>query len=374
MVLVFAVAAYLAFWPVPIKPVSWQAPDRVPDPHVGNTSLVEPDEVDLQGGKGPESVTQRADGTLYLGVEGGDILRIAAEGATPEVFVNTGGRPLGLATDGEGRLIVADAVRGLLSIAADGAQTVLLRAGSDADARIFFPNAVAVAGNGKIYVTDSSARFTAARWKSTKEAAMLDVFEQSASGRVLEYDPRTGQARVLAHGLSLPNGIVLSADEQRVLVSESGRYRIWEIATSADRLDLSMRPASARVVLDNLPAYPDNLTRGLHGRIWLGLAGQRNMLDQLADRPLLRKVILRIPRFMWSMPKPIGHVLAFTEDGTVVADLRDPSGHSPTTTGATETATHLYIHNVDGGSLGRLSRERVQTLIMPARLDSLRGD
>lgn len=365
MVLVFALAAYLAFWPVPIEPVAWKAPDRLPDPHAGNASLVERDDIDLQGGTGPESVLQAADGTLYLGVAGGNILRIAAQGGTPEVFVNTGGRPLGLASDAEGNLIVADAFRGLLSIAANGEQTVLLRAGADPDARISFPNSVTVAGNGRIYMTDSSTRFSAARWGSTNEAAMLEVFEQSASGRVLEYDPRTRQARVLASGLSLPNGIVLSADEQRVLVSESGRYRIWEIAISAAGLDLNMRPESARVVLDNLPAYPDNLTRGLHGRIWLGLAGQRNMLDRLADRPLLRKLILRIPRFMWSMPEPVGHVMAFTEDGKVVADLRDPSGRSPTTTGATETATHLYIHNVDGGSLGRLPRERVHDPIKP---------
>ncbi len=359
MILLLALAAYLGFWPVPIQPVSWQAPTSkgTTGAYAENSRLAKVENIGLKDGVGPETVTLAPDGTLYLGVMGGNILRIRGHGAAPEVFVNTGGRPLGLATDAQGNLIVADAFRGVLSIAGNGEQTVLLRAG--ADAQISFPNSVTVAANGKIYVTDSSTRFPAARWGSTNEAAMLEVFEQSASGRVVEYDPQTKQVRVVAHGLSLPNGIVLSADEKRLLVSESGRYRIWELAVSADRLDLSKPSASARVVLDNLPAYPDNLTRGLQGRIWLGLAGQRNVLDQLAERPFLRKVILRIPRFMWSMPKPFGHVLAFTEDGTVVADLQDPTGRSPVTTGATETAEHLYIHNVDGNSLGWLPRDAV---------------
>lgn len=288
---------------------------------------------------------------------------MAAGGGAPEVFVNTGGRPLGLAVDAKGNLIVADAFRGLLSIAPDGKQTVLLRAG--ADGVISFPNSVAVATDGKIYITDSSTRFAAERWGTTNEAAMLEVFEQSASGRVMEYDPKTTHARIVADRLSLPNGIVLSGDETRLLVSESGRYRIWQIATSADRLDLSKPSESARVLLDNLPAYPDNLSRGLNGRIWLGLAGQRNALDQMAERPFLRRMVLRIPRFMWSMPKPFGHVVAFTEDGTVVANLQDPTGQSPTTTGATETAEHLYIHNVDGKSLSRLPRHRIQAELRP---------
>ena len=101
---------------------------------------------------------------------------------------------------------------------------------------------------------------------------MLEIFEQAVSGRVMEYDPQTKHVRVVADKLSLPNGIVLSADETRLLVSESGRYRICQIATSADRLDASRPSASARVLSDNLPAYPDNLSRSLNGRIWLGLA------------------------------------------------------------------------------------------------------
>eukprot|EP01032_Pedospumella_encystans_P027038 gene27038-30567_t len=147
-------------------------------------------------------------------------------------------------------------------------------------------------------------------------------------------------------------------DEQSLFVSESGRYRVWRIATAAAQLDVSRNSpqaqAQARVVLDNLPGYPDNLTRGLNGRIWLGLGGQRDDLDTMATQPFMRKLVLRIPRALWPAPKRYGHVLAFTEDGKVVADLQDPSGASPVTTGATETVDGLYIQNVNGNSVGWL--------------------
>jgi len=61
----------------------------------------------------------------------------------------------------------------------------------------------------------------------------------------------------------------------------------------------------AVVLFDNLPGYPDNLTRGRDGRIWAGFAKPRNAtLDTLADKPFLRKLTLRLPRAWWPIPKP----------------------------------------------------------------------
>ena len=43
--------------------------------------------------------------------------------------------------------------------------------------------------------------------------------------------------------------------------------------------------------------YPDNLMRGLDGKIWLGFAKPRNpKIDNMADKPFLRKLTLRLPR------------------------------------------------------------------------------
>lgn len=362
MLAALVLEAYLTLWPVPIRAVSWQAPDA--PGHVGvhavNARRQDPQRIALPGEAGPEHVVLGPDGKLYAGVASGRILRLHPDGSGLEVFASTGGRPLGLAFDGHGNLIAADAVKGLLSIAADGKVAVLAdRVGNDP---IRFANAVAVARDGKIYLSDSSTRFVPAERGGTMEAALLDVLEQSASGRVIEYDPAAKTSRIVASGLSLANGVLLSRDGRHLYVAESGRYRVWKLPLDADRFDLSTLPAAgqavpqAQVVLDNLPGFPDNLTRGQDGRIWLGLAGQRNDLDRAAERPFLRELVLRIPRALWPKPRPYGHAIAFTEDGRVIADLQDPGGSSPSTTGVTETADRLYIHTVDGKSLGWLTR------------------
>jgi hypothetical protein len=58
------------------------------------------------------------------------------------------------------------------------------------------------------------------------------------------------------------------------------------------------------------------------------------------------------------VPASYGHVLAFTEDGRVVADLQDPSGAYPDTTGVLETADRLYIQSVHARALGWLPKAR----------------
>lgn len=356
MPILLVFAAYFALWPVPIEAVRWNAPPApaASGPYAPNQRLAAVRKIDLGGETGPEHVAIGPDGRLYTGVASGRILRMAPDGSAREAFADTGGRPLGLAFDRGGRLLVADAFKGLLSIDAGGKTTVLVPAGPGT--ALSFPNALAIAASGKIYLTDSSLRFTPARWGTTQEAALLDVLEQSASGRVLEVDPDTGRVRVVASGFSLANGIALSHDERSLLVAESGRYRVWRIDIGADRLDIRAMPPGARILLDNLPGFPDNLTRGAAGRIWLGLAGPRNDLDAMAAHPGMRELALRMPRRMWPAPKAVGHVIAFTEDGAVVDDLQDAGGASPSTTGVSESACCYYVHNVDGGYLGWLPK------------------
>lgn len=367
MLAALLLTAYLGLWPVPIHAVSWEAP---PAPgHTGayatNRKLSEHRIIPLGGEVGPEHVVVGSDGKLYTAVASGRILRMNPDGSEQEVFAATGGRPLGLAFDPRNNLIVADANRGILSISADRKVTLLTNTAEREPIR--FANAVAVARNGRVYFSDSSARFAPTQWGGTMAAAMLDVIEQSCTGRVLEYDPRTTATRIVAHRLCFANGVVLSSDEKSLYVAETGRYRVWKIDVTADKLDITNGPPGTHVALDNLPGYPDNLMRGQDDKIWLGLAGQRNDLDALAGRPFMRELALRIPRILWPMPKPYGHVLAFLEDGKIVDDLQDPAGASPTTTGATETTDRLYIHNVDGTGLGWIARPAVPIGTLPLR-------
>lgn len=354
MPIAIALAAYLCLWPVPIHAVRWH-PAPAPayaGPYAPNTKLAAARQVDLHGEVGPEHVLVGPGGAVFVGVASGRILRLSADGVTQQVFADTGGRPLGMAFDAAGNLIVADARKGLLSIGADGKQTVLVAAGRGE--RLSFPNAVVIAADGTIYVTDSSQRFRAEPGRTTQEAALLDIMEQSATGRVVAYDPVTRTSRVVAAGFSFANGIVLTGDERSLLVSESGRYRVWKIRADGEGIVIGPASPGAQVLLDNLPGYPDNLTRGRDGHVWLGLAGPRNDSDRVADHPFIREVALRLPRALLPTPARYGHVIAFTEDGAIVEDLQDPSGRAPTLTGLTETAQRRYLHNVDDGRLSWL--------------------
>ena len=356
-VMVLALAAYLNLWPVPIEPLSWNAPTApgYTGPHAVNNKLANLKMISLGSEEGPEHIVVAKDGKLYTTVASGNILRMNPDGSAQEVFANTGGRVLGFDFDAAGNLVAADAIKGLLSISPDKKITLLTdKVGTDP---IRYADAVVVAGNGKMYVSDASTRFAPAAWGGTFEASVLDIIEQSATGRVLEYDPATQATRIVAKGLSFANGVALSQDEQTLFVNETGKYRVWKISVKASDLDVTQASPQASVLFDNLPGYPDNLMRGLDGKIWLGFAKPRNpTIDKLANQPFLRKLTLRLPRAMWPIPKAYGHVMAFTEDGKVVADLQDPTGAYPETTAVTETRDRLYVQSLHAKGLGWLAK------------------
>jgi sugar lactone lactonase YvrE len=357
LALVAALAAYLGLWPLPVDPVAWQAPAApgYAGVHAANQGLAGLKLIALGDEAGPEHVVLARDGKLYAAVASGRILRMNPDGTGQEVFASTGGRVLGFDFDAAGRLIAADAVKGLLAISTDRQVSVLADQVNGDPIR--YADAVVVARNGKIYFSDASGRFAPAASGGTYEAAVLDIIEQRCTGRILEHDPASRATRVVAQGLCFGNGVALSRDEQTLFVTETGKYRVWKIAVAADKVDVRQGSAQAVVLFDNLPGYPDNLMRGQDGRIWLGFSGPRSpKVDQMADKPFLRAVTLRLPRALWPVPKPYGHVFAFSEDGRVVADLQDPSGAYPETTGVTETPDRLYVQNLHLKVLGWKAR------------------
>ncbi len=358
-------AAYLLLWPVPAQPVAWPKP--FPAPYVGdhavNTKLANLQSIATGIETGPEHLAIGLDGKLYAAMASGNILRMQPDGSAQEVFVNTQGRVLGFDFDAQGNLIAADAMRGLLSISPVGSITVL--ASEVKGDPIRYADAVVVAKSGKIYLSDASTRFAPKDVGGTFEASVLDIIEQSSTGRIIEYDPATKATLIVAKGLSFANGVALSQNERHIFVAETGKYRIWRIDVNA--VDLDVRQTSGlsgatHIVLPNLPGYPDNLMRGLpttdgKPKLWVGLAKPRSpIVDGMAEKPLLRSITLRLPRFLWPIPPRYGHVIAFTEDGTIVQDLQDPSGTYPETTSVLETKERLYIQSLHAKHIGWMKR------------------
>jgi len=162
--ILFLLAAYLILWPVPIKPVSWNAPmpPGYTGPHAVNTKLANLKMISLGTEEGPEHIAIGKDSKLYTTVASGNILRMNPDGSAQEVFVNTGGRVLGFDFDADGNLIAADDVKGLLSISPDRKITVLTdKVNGDP---IRYADAVVVAKSGMMYLSDASTRFAPKDW------------------------------------------------------------------------------------------------------------------------------------------------------------------------------------------------------------------
>jgi sugar lactone lactonase YvrE len=354
-VLAAALLAYLLCWPTGVQPVAWQ-PQPSPGysgPFARNERLAGLEVLPLgAGAAGPEHVAQGPDGRMYTALNNGQIVRLRPDGQSLEPVADTGGRVLGFDFDREGNLIAADAYKGLLRVSPQGQVSVITTQVSDGDP-IAFADAVAVAQDGRIYFTEASHRFQPGPWGDPMAVSLAEILEQRGNGRVLVHDPLTHQTEVIATGLVFANGLVLTEDGQALLVVETGRYRIWRIPVSARHLDVRTPGQTARVLLDNLPAFPDNLTRGESGRYWVGLPKPRSALaDALAPWPFVRAASFRLPHFLLPVPKPYGHALAFNEQGQILIDLQDPSGRYPEVTGITEAKGTLYVHSLSAPALG----------------------
>lgn len=306
--LMLGAAGYLLFWPVEITPQAWtpMAAPALEGALAPNEKLMQAQRAARDAGEGGEAVVLDAAGQVYTGFVDGRIVRLNPEtGAVSEV-VNTQGRPLGMKFAPDGRLIIADAVKGLL--AWDGQTLEVLLTAVDG-VPLGFPDDLDISSAGVVYLSDASVKFGVHK-------VMQDVYSHEPNGRLVSFDLNTGAARNLLSGLWFANGVALAADESFVLINETTRYRVrrlWLSGPQAGTDDL---------FAENLPGFPDNVTRNPRGGFWVALYGPRSAeLDRLLPQPFLRKVVWRLPRSLQPLPPKIAHVLEFNADGEVTRTL-----------------------------------------------------
>lgn len=280
-----------------VRPVRWQPPARSTDPSGPIPAL----RTYPVPGVGPEDVLVDASGRVLTGVADGRVLRLDPGTGRYRQVVETGGRPLGLEWLPDGRLLICDAHRGLLAAdltdtdtgppatVTDGRLEVLVTEVAGRPVRLC--NNAAVGPDGTIWFTDSSARFDLDHWKA-------DLIEHSGTGRLIRRDPDGHTAEVVT-GLQFGNGVALAADGRAVYYAETGDYSLNKVPLTGPRAGLPTKLTPA------LPGFPDNISTGTDGRIWVAIASPRNaLLDRLAPAPpALRSAVWALPDKL--QPKPV---------------------------------------------------------------------
>ena len=346
LVLIVAIAAlaYLLLAPVAITPAAWTPPaaPALSGQYEQNTRLAPVQRLSLGEGHGPEDVALDAEGKIYAGLDDGRIVVLQADGTQPRVFANTGGRPLGLIFDQSGNLIVADAVKGLLSVSKNGEVTVLA---AEADGVKFgCINDLDVGADGTIYFTEASNKYPLTEH-------VQDLLEHQPNGRLLALDPQTRKPRTLLRGLYFANGVAMSPDGMFVLVAETGTYRIRRVWLKEPKI------GQDDVFIDNLPGFPDGISSNGRDKFWLALVTPRQPLfDKLLPYPFARKVVVRLPKFLQPAPQRYSFVLGLDANGRVVENLQNGSPDCyAQIANVVERNGALYFGSIGEDTVGRFS-------------------
>jgi sugar lactone lactonase YvrE len=337
LILVILPIVYLLIWPVPIDPVAW-TPPKAPEltgPLAPNRALVGADLILEDIGKGPEDIAFDEQGNLYSGFEGGMIVKLTADGNKAETYANTGGRPLGMVFDRNGNLIVADALKGLLSVNKKGDVTVL--ATEAGGIPINFADDLDIGPDGSVYFSDASVKFGYGK-------DMIDLLEHGGNGRLLQYNPASGNTYVLLDGLNFANGVTVAKDGSFVLVSDMGAYSIRRLWLKGPKT------GEKEIFTDNLPGFPDNINLTERGTVLVALPAFRStLLDDVASKPFLRKVFYRvIMAFALSSASETpsngyGLVVELDNSGGILRSFHDPTGRVAFITSAVEREGFLYL-------------------------------
>ena len=301
--------------------------------------------------EGPEDVILDRDDHLYCGTRHGTIVRfLAPDYSEHHVFAHIGGHPLGLAFDPQDNLVACVGGMGVYRVSPGGVvakvtdETARSPFSIVDDSRLRLPDDLDVAADGRIFFSEATIRYEMSSWA-------LDALEGRGNGRLMCFDPRTGRTQTLLRKLIFPNGVCVCPDGESLMFAET-----WACRISRHWFD-GPRRGETRVVIADLPGYPDNINRASDGHYWLALLGMRTRSFDLAmRRPGFRKrMARRIAPDQWLFPNiNTGCVLKFADTGEILDTLWDTGGENhPMVTSMREHKGELFLGGISNNRIGR---------------------
>jgi gluconolactonase len=254
----------------------------------------------------PEGPISLPDGSMYVTEMSHSTLSVTKLSPRGErrVIKKMGGRPNGLALDGDGLIWIAEAGhRALICIDPEGCEVKRLD-GDEKHGRFYFPNDLAFGPDGHLYMTDSGMALTDFLDGQNFADGFMDF---DWDGRVYEIDPKSMRiVRLLDKNIRFTNGIAFGPDNTLYAnASFTGEvYRYDVFGASAPK-----RALFGNVLqLDNQTGFkgPDGMKFGVDGRLYCTVYAQQNVTVLDADGRVAERLML-------DGPCPTN--LAFSHDG-----------------------------------------------------------
>nr|VDD09650.1 unnamed protein product [Brassica oleracea] len=285
---------------------------------------------------GPESIEwDPQGGGPYAAVVDGRILKWRGDGlgwvefaytsprrgnCSRHEVVPTCGRPLGLSFEKKtGDLYICDGYLGVMKVGPEGGLAELVV--DQAEGRkVMFANQMDIDEEEDVfYFNDSSDKYH-----------FRDVFyvivNGERPGRVIRYNKKTKEAKVVMDNLRCNNGLALNKDRSFLVSCESATglvHRYW----------IKGPKAGTRDIFAKVPGYPDNIRLTPTGDFWIGIHCKKNLLGRLVvNNQWLGKLVEKTVKLELLIGlvngfKPHGVAVKISgETGEIVEILEDKEG------------------------------------------------
>ncbi len=302
-----------------------------------NQELKKARPVDPGHWNGPEEIAIDASGRVYAGSLDGSIHRTSATGAM-ELFAKLPGQVLGLDFDLFQNLYACVDGSGLWRVNPQGKAEQLFS--SFQGQKFGLLDDVKVARSGLVYISEATSKYAMGQY-------LLDILEGVERGRVFQFNPGSGEIKLLLDRLGFANGLSLADDDSYLLVTETSRYRIRKFQLTG--------PDAGKdsIFMDNLPGFPDGLSRENNGHTWVAMISLRSpLLDTLHPKPFFKDLLAGLPEQIMPKARSYGLVAAFDQTGRWLQGLHDPEGQSlPGITSVEERADQLWFGSLHGNAI-----------------------